>query len=848
MANRIARLSRMSAAELQWRTAAAVRNTVDRTRARLHPPQWDRRVLTTVLAGPAAAQARRDAEAGRWMDAHKRLAESILEPPSRFLIAPTMRETMAARIVADFPAAPRDAAVRAERILSGEYSPLGYRALRFDAADGTSPDWHLDPVHGQRAPQMFWSTVPFLDRSCGDHKIIWELNRHQHFFSLGRAYWLTGDERFRAEVIRQIGSWIQLNPPLTGINWASMLELGFRSISWLWALHFFTSDPASDSEPWLVDTFIALDRQLHHVEQNLSYYFSPNTHLLGEALALYVCGRSLPQLAAAGRYAETGRRILIEQIARQIARDGGHLERSTHYHRYTLDFYLLATLVARVTGDTAMSTFESAVARLAFAARLLADSRGRLPHIGDDDGGMLFPICGRAADDIRDTLAEASALVDRPDLRVGDAPEEAQWLMAHPRVHPLLDTSRTVPPADALGSAALPDTGYYVSRSAAGDHLVIDAGQHGFENGGHAHADALSITLSVRGVPLLIDPGTGAYTTSPEIRDTFRSSMLHNTVVVDSRSQSVPSGPFHWAHTAHARAEAWRTNPGFDYLDASHDGYAPLDQRRHVLALHGDLLVVADLVEGEGNHDVQVNWHFDPRWSVDVAGRRALLRSAGERVEVAVSRGSLDLVRGTDGSGVGWHAPVYGRIEPTSTLVVSDSGNTPLWVVTVFGMNPANEVLVVEQIPVWAHAGVLARGVGVRIARAHSVDLFGLAAPAVPAARGGPAQHGQTWRFAGYETDARMLFCRATDSVSRLALVDGSLVRSADRHALNVQLPREAPDLHLDFSRRRGTQPVAARVGGQAFGALVQFGGRELPVAVERRALARATARRPMAH
>jgi hypothetical protein len=214
IANRIARLSRMSAVELQWRAGTAVRNTVDRTRARLHPPQWDRRVLTNVLAGPAAEQARRDAEAGRWVDAHKRLAESILEPPSRFVIAPMMRETMAARIVADFPAAARDAAVRAERILAGEYSVLGYRGLRFDAADGTTPDWHLDPVHGQRAPQMFWSQVPFLDRSCGDHKIIWELNRHQHFLSLGRAYWLTGDERFRAEAVRQIGSLIRSSPSI----------------------------------------------------------------------------------------------------------------------------------------------------------------------------------------------------------------------------------------------------------------------------------------------------------------------------------------------------------------------------------------------------------------------------------------------------------------------------------------------------------------------------------------------------------------------------------------------------------------------------------------------------------
>ncbi len=88
-------------------------------------------------------------------------------------------------------------------------------------------------------------------------------------------------------------------------------------------------------------------------------------------------------------------------------------------------------------------------------------------------------------------------------------------------------------------------------------------------------------------------------------------------------------GPFHWSHTAHGTAHTWRTNPGFDYLEASHDGYAPLEQRRHVLAAHGDLLIVADLLSGGGTHDVQVHWHLDPA----VDGRRspAGKRSFGRR-------------------------------------------------------------------------------------------------------------------------------------------------------------------------------------------------------------------------
>jgi len=195
-----------------------------------------------------------------------------------------------------------------------------------------------------------------------------------------------------------------------------------------------------------------------------SHYFSPNTHLLGEALALYVSGLALPELAASGRRVELGRRVLLTQIDRQIASDGGHRERSTHYHRYTLDFYLLALAIGRVNREPAAVDLERAVSLLAPAARLLADDRGRMPHIGDDDGGVLMPMIGRSPDDVRDSLAVASVLLDRPELRVGDIPEDAFWRLGHEpesRARPQACPRTANGPAPRTGTAsgALEETG-----------------------------------------------------------------------------------------------------------------------------------------------------------------------------------------------------------------------------------------------------------------------------------------------------------------------------------------------------------------------------------------------------
>lgn len=167
----------------------------------------------------------------------------------------------------------------AERIIKKKFSILGHADLYF----GNEIDWKFDPINKVHSPQIYWSKINYLDfGECGDHKVIWELNRHQHFITLGKAYWITGDEKYAQEWVDQTCHWILSNPPKTGINWASSLEVAFRSIAWIWAFLFFQSSKKVDYEFWQKYFYVLYINGLH-IEKNLSYYFSPNTHLTGEA-------------------------------------------------------------------------------------------------------------------------------------------------------------------------------------------------------------------------------------------------------------------------------------------------------------------------------------------------------------------------------------------------------------------------------------------------------------------------------------------------------------------------------------------------------------------------------------
>jgi uncharacterized heparinase superfamily protein len=503
----------------------------------------------------------------------------------------------------------------ADRILAGYFDLLGYRNLSF----GNPVDWHLEPVAGKRAPLVHWSRLNYLDADLfGDKKITWELNRHQYFVTLGQAYWLTGNERYAQTFVEHVNSWMDQNPPKLGVNWASSLEVAFRSIAWIWALHFFKKSDALTAE-----TFSKLCKFLYlnarHLETFLSTYFSPNTHLTGEALGLFYLGALMPEFKESARWRDKGLEILLAQLPRHVQPDGVYFEQSSYYHRYTTDFYLHLRVLLSNAGAPIPSVLDEKLRLLLDHLMYITRPDGTTPLFGDDDGGRLLSFFAKPPNDFRATLATGAALFERADYKfvAGDAVEEALWLLGPASVARLDQITATEPEKQ---SVAFPAGGYYVMRDGwRGDsnYLLFDCGPHGTDNCGHAHADALSFELAINGRTLLVDPGTYTYTGSKEMRDWFRSSAAHNTLTIDDESSSVSDGPFSWKSIARCECSSWTTEESFDYVSASHDGFMrlsePAKHTRSILFVKHGYWVVRDVVETSGAHDLEAWFHLDPR-------------------------------------------------------------------------------------------------------------------------------------------------------------------------------------------------------------------------------------------
>jgi hypothetical protein len=580
----------------------------------------------------------------------------------------------------------------------GRFDLLGYRGLEF----GDPVDWHLDVVAGRRAPAVHWSRLDPLDSSkVGDSKVIWELNRHQWFVHLGQAWRLTHDERYPHAVIHSMRAWLRDNPTGIGINWASSLEVAFRLIAWCWSLLLIR-----DSNALTPELFCSIERaaEAHatHVERYLSYYFSPNTHLTGEALGLFYAGTVFPEMKHAERWRRLGARILVQEIERQVLADGVYMERSTCYQRYTADIYLHFVILAARAGIELPPIVRQHLKLLLDVLVALRQPDGSMPSIGDADGGMLLPLSHASPDDYRATFSTAAVVFRDPVFAwaAGDVASDTLWLLGTPAVETFQDIDKHPPQTNT--SQVFPVGGFVAMRSGWDENshaLIFDAGPLGCQHSsGHGHADLLSIQCSVFGEPFLVDAGTCCYTADRELRDYFRSTAAHSTVVVDGRSQAEPDGPFSWRDRCAAQLLQWKIDESFTYVDAMNDAYRRLPgavtHRRRVAFMHKRYWIVVDELCGADRHQIDLRFQFAPmQVQVGADGwvratkndKRGLLLRAFASIPVDAS-----VREGQRAPMEGWLSSNYGCMEPAPALVYSADTHLPLRILTVLW--PAEDI------------------------------------------------------------------------------------------------------------------------------------------------------------
>jgi uncharacterized heparinase superfamily protein len=170
-----------------------------------------------------------------------------------------------------------------------------------------------------------------------------------------------------------------------------------------------------------------------------------------------------------------------------------------------------------------------------------------------------------------------------------------------------------------LGSKAFSQGGFYIMRH-DDLYMLIDCVPADQKSpSGHKHNSRLSFELFAGDKSFIIDPGSYLYTADKEMRNLFRSTKYHNTVVVDDKEQNrfAEDQLFTMNLDAAVTVNRWVTTENYDLLDAEHNGYSRLNivhRRQIYFNKKGGYWVVKDMLTGEGGykHKFELYFHFAP--------------------------------------------------------------------------------------------------------------------------------------------------------------------------------------------------------------------------------------------
>lgn len=472
-------------------------------------------------------------------------------------------------------------------------------AHTFYVHDGYQPSFN----YGEDIDWKYWPVK--------DNELRWQLHRHKWFTPMGKAYRLSGDERYAAEWAAQYMDWIRKNP-LTPID-KEMYELtdtvgvtgNAENVRFAWrpleATHrlqdqtnqfaLFICSP-SFTPAFLTEFLVNYNRHAMHVQAN---YSAEGNHLLFEAQRMLVAGVFFPEFKEAAAWRRSGIDILNREIKKQVYSDGGQYELDLHYHLAAIGIFCKALLMADANGfrnefpDSYIDTVEKMIV---FYMNLCFPDYSN-PCFSDAKRG--------------------NPQTEKENYR--------QWSRLFPENRQIryFATEGREGEAPANLSRGFLRSGFFAFRNGWKQDATVMVVKAGPKGEWHCQPDNGTFELWHNGKNLFPDSGSYIYDGEGEVaelRRWFRQTAVHNTLTLDNRNLEVTESV----------TRLWQPEGDVQLLVTENPGYGELTHRRSVFFVDGKFFVIVD--EAIGNATGTVALHYQLRdGKVDISPRDLSLAS-----------------------------------------------------------------------------------------------------------------------------------------------------------------------------------------------------------------------------
>lgn len=445
------------------------------------------------------------------------------------------------------------------------------------------------------------SSIPFWKCSWKnfDPKDFWEIARGWQWLP---AY-LGTEESKRNLVIEKIIAWLEANPYPNGLAWAVGLDVAIRSVNLLLIYEISRDDRLIN---YLWQHYLYLKKTIW-----LSKNAIRNNHYLGELTAITILAKAF----GLSNF-EKFRKHLAKEIKHQFYEDGVNKEQSIRYHKFSLEFVILAYLFLDIKSPVIEKAAE-------FILATMKPDR-TWPSIGDDDMGCVVrfhnePLNG----DYLAILSLIGLLLKSGETKyiTKNLSNEAKFF-----INDSEKVWKEIKEKEPEETYIFENGGYLIHRTGWAEndsYFLLKFGPHKW----HAHADLFHIELMIKGTPILIDSGTYRYNSVSEERKYFRSTAAHNTVEFHGLDQTRQWTTFRWHKPA--KVIDWKIEQDNENIlfSGAHDGYknrGVIHRRTIGLKKNLQILNIEDSITGNGKGICKVYWHFHPEVTIEISSKETV--------------------------------------------------------------------------------------------------------------------------------------------------------------------------------------------------------------------------------
>jgi hypothetical protein len=359
------------------------------------------------------------------------------------------------------------------------------------------------------------------------------------------------------------------------------------------------------------DILLAFSYMAKQIIANLEYHHQELTgnHAFNNGRALLFIGlvAEIPSIVSLGH------EILKERLPKLVTHDGFMVEGSSHYHflftRWVLEIFWIAKRASNQVLVDLITPY----------ARLLIKRCWFFLVFNEKTQDWEIPLIGDISPDF-----SPNWLISLPWSNLACQLYLPKSLPNKPRMSGWSDIfgyvknqNQELKSFSAAYCDQFPDSGWYRINSFG--WVVIthaESNSKGKFKASHAHDDLTSFVLYRNGIPIIIDTGRIDYTISLESRY-GSSTFAHNTVTID-RFSPIVSGPS-WICNGYRKINIdYKTEHYEDktLISLSHDGFSrlvgyPVFHKRQMV-LEKNSFSIEDYFWGQGNHDVDLRFHFSP--------------------------------------------------------------------------------------------------------------------------------------------------------------------------------------------------------------------------------------------